>query len=277
MRSMFIKRVSSVIFFSFVAIGVQAQTVGDKTLQAGLVGGVGISMLKMGTNNLSANGVGSTFTLGTNFTKAFKETKNLAYTFGLEFDIENLKYKADGPNDVYYRYTDKVIKRAFETVATTDKFFNLSERTYNPIYISLPIYLNFRTEFIGDFRYFANFGLRNRFLVSNKINDIGFSTDNLTVTGNNTENIDMSSKGELFIFNSNIGFSGGAEWNFTGTTVLKAELGYYYGFVPMFIDKTKNEKSSLFTSGLNNGAGNDVYFSNKSTQNQVVLKFSILF
>lgn len=277
MKSMSIKRVSSFIFFSFLAVRVQAQTVGDKTLQAGLVGGVGISLLKMGTNNLSANGVGSTFTLGTNFTKAFKESKNLAYTFGVEFDIENLKYKADGTNDVYYRYTDKVIKRAFETVATTDKFFNLSERTYNPIYISLPIYLNFRTEFIGDFRYFANFGLRNRFLVSNKINDIGFSTDNLTVPGNNTENIDMSSKGELFIFNSNIGFSGGAEWNFAGTTVLKAELGYYYGFVPLFIDRTNNEKSSLFTSGLNNGTGNDVYFSNKSTQNQVVLKFSILF
>jgi hypothetical protein len=277
MKSMSIKRVSSVIFSAFIAFGVQSQTVGDKSLQAGLVGGVGISMLKMGTNNLSANGVGATFTLGTNFTKSFKETKNLAYTFGLEFDIENLKYKADGPNDVYYRYTDKVIKRELETVATTDKYFNLIERTYNPIYISLPIYLNFRTEFIGDFRYFANFGLRNRFLVSNKINDIGMSTTNIQDLGSLTENVDMISKGELFIFNSNIGFSGGAEWNFAGTTVLKAELGYYYGFVPLFIDKTNNEKSTLFTSGLNNGIGVDKYFSNKSTQNQVVLKVSILF
>lgn len=277
MRSFSIKGISSVIFSAFVAFGGQSQTVGDKSLQAGLVGGIGISMLKMGTSNLSANGVGSTFTMGTNFTKSFKESKNLAYTFGLEFDIEHLKYKADGPNDVYYRYTDKVIKRQGETVATTDKYFNLIERTYNPIYISLPIFLNFRTEFIGDFRYFANFGLRNRFLVSNKINDTGMSTTNIQDVGSLTENTDMVSKGELFIFNSNIGFSGGAEWNFAGTTVLKAELGYYYGFVPLFIDKTKNEKSSLFTSGLNNGIGNDVYFSNKSTQNQVVLKLSILF
>jgi hypothetical protein len=273
---MSIKRVSSVIFSVFIAVGAQSQTVGDKTLQAGLVGGVGIGMLKMGTNNLSANGVGATFTLGTNFTKAFKETKNLAYTFGLEFDIENLNYKKENAN-VFYRYTDKVIKNQKETVATTDKFFLLSERTYNPVYISLPIYLNFRTEFIGDFRYFANFGLRNRFLVSNKINDIGFSTDNIQEVGSLTENVDMISKGELFVFNSNIGFSGGAEWNFAGTTVLKAELGYYYGFVPLFIDKTSNEKSSLFTSRFNNGLGVDEYFSNKSTQNQVVLKVSILF
>jgi hypothetical protein len=275
MSSMSIKRVSSVIFSVFIAVGVQSQTVGDKSLQAGLVGGVGISMLKMGTNNLSANGVGATFTLGTNFTKAFKETKNLAYTFGLEFDIENLNYKKENAN-VFYRYTDKVIKNQKETVATTDKFFLLSERTYNPVYISLPIYLNFRTEFIGDFRYFANFGLRNRFLVSNKINDTGFSLDNLNdpfQSWQNQENIDMTSKGELFIFNSNIGFSGGAEWNFAGTTVLKAELGYYYGFVPLFLDRS-DDKKNLFI--LDNNF-NKVYFSNKSTQNQVVLKVSILF
>jgi len=275
MRSMSIKRVSSVIFSAFITIGVHSQTVGDKSLQAGLVGGVGVSMLKMGTNNLSANGVGATFTMGTNFTKAFKETKNLAYTFGLEFDIDNLKYKKEDAN-VFYRYTDKVIKNQKETVATTDKFFLLSERTYNPVYISLPIYLNFRTEFIGDFRYFANFGLRNRFLVSSKINDTGFSLDNLNdpfQSWQNQENIDMTSKGELFVFNSNIGFSGGAEWNFAGTTVLKAELGYYYGFVPLFLDRS-DDKKNLFIIDSNL---DKVYFSNKSTQNQVVLKFSILF
>jgi hypothetical protein len=232
-------------------------------------------MLKMGTNYLSANGVGATFTVGTNFTKAFKESKNLAYTFGLEFDIENLKFKKEDAN-VFYRYTDKVIKSQKETVATTDKYFLMSERTYNPVYISLPIYLNFRTEFIGDFRYFANFGLRNRFLVSNKINDTGFSLDNLNdplALWKNQDNIDMSSKGELFIFNSNIGFSAGAEWNFAGTTVLKAEIGYYYGFVPLFLDRS-DDKKSLFI--LDNDL-NKVYFSNKSTQNQVALKFSILF
>lgn len=275
MRSMSIKQVSSVIFLAFITIGVHSQTVGDKTLQAGLVGGVGVSMLKMGTNNLSANGAGATFTVGTNFTKAFKETKNLAYTFGLEFDIENLNFKKENAN-VFYRYTDKVIKNQKETVATTDKYFLLSERTYNPVYISLPIYLNFRTEFIGDFRYFANFGLRNRFLVSNKINDTGFSLDNLNdpfQSWQNQENVDMTSKGELFIFNSNIGFSGGAEWNFTGTTVLKAELGYYYGFVPLFLDRS-DDKKNLFILDSNL---DKVYFSNKSTQNQVVLKVSILF
>jgi hypothetical protein len=259
MRSISIKRLASAIFSIFLTYGIQAQTVGDKSLQAGMVGGVGVSMLKMGTNYLSANGVGATFTVGTNFTKAFKESKNLAYTLGLEFDIENLKFKSQK-----------------ETVATTDKYFLMSERTYNPVYISLPIYLNFRTEFIGDFRYFANFGLRNRFLVSNKINDTGFSLDNLNdplALWKNQDNIDMSSKGELFIFNSNIGFSAGAEWNFAGTTVLKAEIGYYYGFVPLFLDRS-DDKKSLFI--LDNDL-NKVYFSNKSTQNQVALKFSILF
>ena len=115
MRSISIKRLASAIFSIFLTYGIQAQTVGDKSLQAGMVGGVGVSMLKMGTNYLSANGVGATFTVGTNFTKAFKESKNLAYTFGLEFDIENLKFKKEDAN-VFYRYTDKVIKSQKETV-----------------------------------------------------------------------------------------------------------------------------------------------------------------
>lgn len=276
MRSLLIKQTSSLIFSAFIAGGIHAQTVSDKSIQAGLVGGVGMSMLKMGTNYLSANGVGATYTMGTNFVKSLKESKNIAYTFGLEFDIEKLKYKAEDLN-VYYRYTDKVIKSEHETVATTDKYFNLIERKYNPIYISLPIYMNFRTDFIGDYRYFAKFGLRNRFLVSNKIDDYGMTTTNLQQIGSLTENNDMVSRGELFFFNSTIGFSGGAEWNFAGSSVLMAEIGYYYGFVPLFLDRTDNQKSSLFTSGLNNGTGNDVYFSNKSTQNQLVLKLSILF
>jgi hypothetical protein len=84
----------------------------------------------------------------------------------------------------------------------------------------------------------------------------------------------MNSKGEMLFFNSNIGFSGGAEWNFAGSTVLKAELGYYYGFVPLFIDRTDKMKSTLF---IQDPSSEKVYFSNKSTQNQLVLKFSILF
>ncbi|MFZ9613055.1 MAG: hypothetical protein ACO29Q_07205 [Crocinitomicaceae bacterium] len=276
MRSNTIKGLASVIFSVFLIGGVKSQTVSDKTIQAGLVGGVGINMLKMGTNYLSPNGAGATFTIGTNFIKSIKESKNIAYTFGLEFDIEKLNYRSEDFN-VYYRFTDKVIKNQNETVATTDKYFNLIERTYNPVYISLPIHMNFRTDFIGDFRYFAKFGLRNRFLVSNKIDDYGMKTDNLQSIGSLAENNDMTSKGELFFFNSTLGFSAGTEWNFAGSSVLMAEFGYYYGFTPMFLDRSDNEKSSLFTSGLNNGVGNDVYFSNKSTQNQLILKFSILF
>jgi hypothetical protein len=115
----------------------------------------------MGTNLLSgASGFSSSF--GVSFTKASKESQNIALTAGLEFDIEKINYKVTG-TDVYYRFTDKQIKTKDETVLS-DLYFNLLERTYEPLDLTLPIGLTFRTDFIGDYRGLFKFGLRNRFL-----------------------------------------------------------------------------------------------------------------
>ncbi len=139
--------------------------------------------------------------------------------------------------------------------------------------------LLFRTNFIGYFRYFGKFGLRNSFLLSNKINDTGFNFDpNQILTGTKTEgtNDNMSAANEMFFFKSAVGASGGAEWNFTGSTCLVAELGFYYGFTPLYYNRAE-EKTFLYTSGLNNGSGNDLRFSNQAKQTQLMLKVSILF
>jgi phospholipid/cholesterol/gamma-HCH transport system substrate-binding protein len=51
--------------------------------------------------------------------------------------------------------------------------FLLSDRAQKSTYISVPLMLLFRTDFIGDFRYFGKFGIRNSFMVSSKFNDYG--------------------------------------------------------------------------------------------------------
>jgi hypothetical protein len=85
-----------------------AQAVSEKKLQGGVTGSVGLNFPKMGTNLLSgASGFSSSF--GVSFTKASKESQNIALTAGLEFDIEKINYKVTG-TDVYYRFTDKQIK-----------------------------------------------------------------------------------------------------------------------------------------------------------------------
>ena len=252
-----------------------AQEAADKNVQAGLVAGFGMNFQKMGTKLMDKNGVGTDLTIGMNVNFNLNETVGI--NTGVEFDFETLKYKASG-SPVYYYYNDTEILQR-QDVTTTSQLFQLSTRKQKPVYLTIPTMMLFRTKFIGYFRYFGKFGLRNSFLLSNKINDEGFNFDPETVGGvqsSSTTNENMTAKGDMLFFKSAVGLVGGTEWNFTGSTSLVAELGYYYGFTPLHLDKNDG-KTTLYTSGFNNGSGNDNHFSNQATQQQLMLKVSILF
>jgi len=221
----------------------------------------------------------------------FNETIGL--TTGIEFDFNTSKYKP-GTSNAYYLYNDNTIEEipdaalnAFGNVNYTDKqLFQLENRKQKATYLTVPTMLIFRTNFIGYFRYFGKFGLRSSFLLSQKNNDSGINLDESAVnpyTSSSviTDNKNMKSKNEMFFFKSSVGIAGGAEWNFTGTTCLVAEIGFYYGFTPLYYDRNS---PYLFTNGLSNGSasvtdptGTDVPYSNKATQSQLQLKISILF
>lgn len=249
-----------------------AKAVSEKKLQGGVTGSVGFNMPVMGTDLLSSS-AGFSSSFGVTFTKASKESQNIALTAGLEFDIEKINYKVTG-NDVFYRFTDKQIKTKDETV-TTDLYFNLLERTYEPLYLSLPIGLTFRTDFIGDFRGLFKFGLRNRFLLTNTVSDIGSVVD---ISGglppDLKENVGMSVSKDLFFYNASIGLSAGVEWNFSGSTCLVAEIGYNYGFMPLHLT-SKEQNYTLFTLDQSTLVQN--YFRNQANLNQAHLKLTLLF
>lgn len=249
-----------------------AQAVSEKKLQGGVTGAVGLNFPKMGTSLLeSANGFSSSF--GVTFTKAAKESQNIALTAGLEFDIEKINYKVAG-TDVYYRFTDKQIKTKDQTVSS-DFYFNLLERTYEPLYLTLPIGLTFRTDFIGDYRALFRFGLRNRFLLTNTVSDYGSVVDIAGGTPPDLkEQIGMNVSKDLFFYNANLGLSAGVEWNFSGSTCLVAEIGYNYGFMPLHLT-SKEQNYSLFT--LDQTTLVPSYFRNQATLNQAHLKFTLLF
>lgn len=248
-----------------------AQVVSDKKLQGGIVGSVGLNFPQMGTN-LLASSAGFSSSFGVSFTKSSKESQNIALTGGIEFDIDRINYNVTD-QDVFYRFTDKQIKSQDETVST-DLVFNLTERTYEPLYLSLPIGLTFRTDFIGDYRGLFRFGLRNRFLLTNTVDDNGFLVPFAgSVDGSAQENIGMSVANDLFFYNANVGISAGVEWNFSGSTCLVAELCYNYGFMPLHV-KGKEENSTLFTL---DAANMPDYFRNQATLNQAQLKLTLLF
>lgn len=251
---------------------VEAQSVSEKRLQGGVTGAVGLNFPQMGTNILeSSTGFSSSF--GVSFTKSSKESQNIALSAGLEFDIDKINYKVTG-TDVYYRFTDKQIKTKDQTVST-DQYFNLLERTYEPLYLSLPIGLTFRTDFIGDYRGVFKFGLRNRFLMTNSVNDKGSIVD---ISGglppDLTENIGMNVSKDLFFYNANLGISAGVEWNFSGSTCLLVEAGFNYGFMPLHLT-SKEQNYTLFM--LDPNAQSETYFRNQATLNMTQLKFTLLF
>lgn len=272
------KNLILVLAISMTAGLVNAQAAADKSVQAGLVTGFGLNFQKMGTKLMESNGLGNDLTIGANVNFSFTETIGL--TTGLEFDFETLKYKPAGQS-VYYYYNDTEILSKEDTDGNSE-LYKLESRTQKPVYLSIPTMLLFRTHFIGYFRYFGKFGLRNSFLLSSKMNDTGLNFDGDVnpvaeelagfTTSENNENMTASS--EMLFFKSSVGLAGGAEWNFSGGTCLVGEIGYYYGFTPLHTNR-KTDKSYLFTT---NDTGNSFeYFSNKATQGQLMFKLSVLF
>ena len=275
------KIVLGLAFLGFIG-GVQAQEAADKKVQAGLIVGSGMNFAKMGTKKIASAGAGADWTIGANLNYTFNETVGI--TTGVEFDFSTLKYDAE---DVYYRYNDNTILTKDE-FADAEGVFRMTSRSQKPIYLTIPVMALFRTNFIGYFRYFGKFGLRSSFLLANTVTDEGTAYVNgsglddpfinLNAGGTSTTNENMThSKNDLDFFKSSVGIAGGAEWNFTGSTCLVAELGYYYGFTDIHWNRKEKERS-LATSNIDNLTNDSPsFFNNAVKQSQLMFKVSILF
>lgn len=276
------------IVYSALALGISfgayTQEAADKKVQGGLTIGAGLNFQTMGTKYITTNGVGNDLTIGANVIFNFTETIGLST--GIEFDFETLKYKSEfyESQNTYYYYNDTEILPAKDVniaALGTTKLFQMTERQQKGVYLTVPTMMVFRTKFFGYIRYFGKFGLRNSFLLKSKINDEGFNfPDNQSLTEDpvSGKNENMTAKGDMFFFKSAVGLTGGAEWNFSGSTCLLAEIGYYYGFTPLHTNRNTDKGNNyLFATATNNGSGNDVQFNNQSTQGQLMLKISILF
>ena len=245
-----------------------AQGIENKSIQAGLTTSFGLNLANMGTSIMDKNGPGTNFSIGLLMHKSFNDSKNFGIATGLEFDFGSLKFaKSASSPEIFYNYTDREI---LPSSNTSENLFSLANRKHKTTQVSIPIALLFRTDMIGYFRYFTKFGLRNSFVLSNKMIDEG--TDKTGTPQIEKINEGMLSKNEMFFYQASLGLSIGAEWNFIGSTCLVAEMSYYYGLTPLFLDR-KDENKTLY----NNVNGEIKPFSNKATLNQLNLKFAVLF
>lgn len=264
------------LLFTIISItlisGVNAQDAAGKKFQAGLVFGTGMNFSKMSTKQMASNGAGADLLIGGNLNWMF--TESIGLTTGVEIDFSTSKFKP-GKDRVFYLYNDSEIE-TYQADKTDKQLFELESRKQKATLLTIPTMLIFRTNFIGYFRYFGKLGLRSSFLLGQKINDEGFNYDPDNILGVKTAatNENMKAANEMVFFRSSVGIAGGAEWNFTGSTCLVAELGYYYGFVPLFYNRNE---PYLFSHAVLNGTSSDVPFSNGATNSQLQLKISILF
>ena len=245
-----------------------SQDAASKKVQAGLSFNAGANFLSPGTTKTTSDNAGSLLSIGIALHSSFKSSENLGIATGLDFDFGKNSYS---PTSItYVDYVEGEVLTQENSGEATGTM-RLNTRDLKTIKLSIPLMLMFRTNFIGDFRYFGKFGLRNTFLLSQKFTDSGtdaFGIDNVT-------NELMSSPGEFFIYNGSIGLSAGAEWNFVGSTCLVLEAGYYYGITPYFLDR-KDENKTMYNVTSLIPYETD-YYSASARQNQLIFKLSILF
>lgn len=264
------------ILLSLIAItgSAFAQSDSDKKFHAGVGITTGLNMNKSATKRMDVNGVGSAFCIG--LVANYDLTNTIAFSSGLDIAFETNKIKPSSEfGKSYYEYDgDSKIELNKDAIQGTSKLYNWTERKQKPVYLTVPTMLAFSTKYFGDFKYTAKFGLRTSFLLGNKINDIGFNFDNNLATGTPvaSENNNMKAARDMIPIRSSAGISFGTEWNFSGSTALCAELGYYYGFVPIY-NQAKEENRTLF----NQSTPTREYYSNDMTQSQLLFKISVLF
>jgi len=239
-----------------------------KRLYAGMTGNFSFNMVKPLDNYFEAMPFNHDLSVGMIFNTSFKSNANLGISTGFEFEFTKLNYGA--LDSVYYRYAGSNILHQDDGAVGTS--YLITKRQYNNVGIAIPLMMLFRMDPIGDWKIFVKFGLRNSFMVSQRISDRGFdvSTDALGMkTYTAKDNANLKAFGEQFFYKGAVGISAGAEWNFAGSTSLVPEIGYFYGLTPLHL-RAREDKYTFYDAS-------NTYFYQKARQNQIVVKLSLLF
>ena len=246
-----------------------------KKIHAGLALTSGVLPTNFETNTINRRGLGGFFGLG--FGANINFASNVGLYTGLEFHFERFSFE---PNETDFRYefNDKAILLNKDNDADAQGTMRLMERSQTTVAANIPVMLLFRTNMIGYFRYFGKFGLRNSILLRQRVNDNGFvDLVDMPVATTQTKLEGMRAPNDMFFFRSAGGISAGAEWNFAAKTSLSFELGYYYGFTPLFWGNGKTQRNNSSLYEVNPDNNEKVYRSFKANQSVFEVKAILLF
>lgn len=285
------KKLLSLFLISSIGFGASAQ---DKKFQVGLVLGPTFNWTKIQTTKIERNGIGNGFTIGVGGNYMFND--NIGLASGIQFDLESFKLNYGSTTNaalgnIFYAYSDTDIQKYEEKDGVVKDFtdttaFMLSTRKFRAKYVTIPLFLKFQTNLIGQFKYYGKFGMRTSILAGARTDDTGydayynFTNGSFTQTSlspRTQENMKpVSLKKDLALIRTGIGVYGGAEWNFTGSTFLYGELGFNYGITPSIsqTSATLVEKTETGTAGVYDYKSLDI---KNNPQHIIEFKIGLLF
>jgi hypothetical protein len=252
------KKLLTLLFISGIALGANAQDE-DKKFQFGICTGGTFNWIKVNTTEIEQAGIGGGFTVGVGGNYLFN--KNIGLAFGLQFDMENFtidygtNVQSVTPSGrVFYAYDDTDIleynsaANLWSGMTDTTQLLELTSRKFRGKYVTIPIFLKFQTNMIGQFKYYGKFGLRTSVLAGARFDDTGYdaafnptpghaNSNEIIRTGTATNTLRSNMKPVTVLtgltpVRLGVGLYGGAEWNFTGNTHLYLEGGFNYGITP---------------------------------------------
>mgnify|MGYP002620937517 CR=1 FL=1 len=268
--------------FTYVAQGQ------DKKFQIGLVTGGTFNWVKVQTSEIERNGIGGGFSVGVGGNYLFNANVGLAA--GVQFDIESFKINygtavtGSMPSGrVFYGYNDTEILKydddtdAIENLSDTSSVLELTTRKFRGKYVTIPFFLKFQTNKIGQFIYYGKFGLRTSILAGVRMDDEGYdaavdANGNFVRTGTSIQSLNTDMKPVTVLkgltpIRMGIGIYGGAEWNFTGNTYLYMEGGFNYGIIP-----SMQIESGHLINQVDDGSGSSGYGSGALSRGKLDIK-----
>jgi hypothetical protein len=133
------------------------------------------------------------------------------------------------------RSNSPAVNKIVEDLTTAYAFNNNlvlgAKETYNFTYVELPITFKLRTNEVGYFKYFGEFGIVNSFRVRART----------TIEGSTIENESITKKLEPFglksnFYNASLKVGGGFEYTISDKTALLVELSFNNGFINILKD-----------------------------------------
>lgn len=213
---------------------INAQDDASKKFRFGLKISPSINWLKIGDEKTFKKG-GSVMKFGYGLVTEFRITDVASFSTGFQIDYDG--GKVDMLDTVGYFYNEDKGFLENEKVNYSDSNSTagytphlLNNRTYNSMYLSIPLQIKLRTKEIGYMTYYGNIGLLASIHIRTR------ATDGVTTWDNNgnsvkseIEKLDISK--DMNFLKTGLVIGGGAEMNLSGSTSVFFGLSYMQGFM----------------------------------------------